>query len=99
MVLSSRMEGGANALSEALAAAVPVVCSKVDGSVGLLGDDYPGYFTVGDTQALAALLRRAETDRGFYSALQGCCRAVAPLVDPARERRLWRDLLRECAAE
>ena len=99
MVLSSRMEGGANALSEALAAAVPVVCSKVDGSVGLLGDDYPGYFTVGDTQALAELLRRAETDRGFYAALQGCCRAAAPLVDPARERRGWRDLLRECAPE
>lgn len=99
MVLTSRMEGGANALSEALAAAVPVVCSKVDGSVGLLGDDYPGYFTVGDTQALAALFRRAETDRGFYAALQGRCRAAAPLVDPARERRGWRDLLRECAAE
>ena len=93
------MEGGANALSEALAAAVPVVCSKVDGSGGLLADDYPGYFTVGDTQALAALLRRAETDRGFYAALQWSCRAVAPLVDPARERRGWRDLLRECAAE
>jgi putative glycosyltransferase (TIGR04348 family) len=99
MVLSSRMEGGANALSEALAAAVPVVCSKVDGSVGLLGDEYPGYFTVGDTQALAALLRRAETDRAFYSVLQGHCRAAAPLVDPARERRGWRDLLRECASE
>jgi putative glycosyltransferase (TIGR04348 family) len=99
MVLSSRMEGGANALSEALAASVPVLCSKVDGSVGLLGEDYPGYFTVGDTQALAALLRRAETDRAFYAALQGRCRAAQPLVDPARERREWRDLLRECASE
>lgn len=99
MVLSSRMEGGANALSEALAAEVPVVCSKVDGTVGLLGDDYPGYFTVGDTQTLAALFRRAETDRGFYAALQGRCRAAAPQVDPVREKRGWRDLLRECAAE
>jgi glycosyltransferase involved in cell wall biosynthesis len=99
MVLSSRMEGGPNALSEALAASVPVVCSRVDGSVGLLGDDYPGYFTVGDTQALAALLRRAETDRAFYAALQARCRAAQPLVDPARERREWRELLRECAGE
>ena len=78
---------------------MPVVCSKVDGTVGLLGDDYPGYFTVGDTQALAALLRRAETDRAFYSGLATRCRAVAPLVDPAREKRGWRDLLRECGAE
>jgi putative glycosyltransferase (TIGR04348 family) len=99
MVLSSRMEGGANALSEALASEVPVVCSKVDGSVGLLGDDYPGYFTVGDTQALADLLRRAETDRGFYSSLSARCRAAAPQVDPAREMRGWRDLLQEIAAE
>ena len=99
MVLSSRMEGGANAMSEALAASVPVVCSRVDGAVGLLGDDYPGYFTVGDTQALAALLRRAETDRAFYAALVARCRAAQPLVDPAREKRDWRDLIRECASE
>jgi putative glycosyltransferase (TIGR04348 family) len=99
MVLSSRMEGGANALSEALASEVPVVCSKVDGSVGLLGEDYPGYFTVGDTQALADLLRRAEADRAFYAGLVSRCRAAAPLVEPARERRGWRDLLGEFAAE
>jgi glycosyltransferase involved in cell wall biosynthesis len=99
MVLTSRMEGGANAVSEALASEVPIVCSKVDGSVGLLGEDYPGYFTVGDTQALAGLLRRAETDRAFYAALTARCRAAAPLVDPARERRGWRDLLGEFAAE
>ena len=86
-------------MSEALAAAVPWCAPRWTASVGLLGDDYPGYFTVGDTQALAALLRRAETDRGFYAALAGRCRAAAPLVDPARERRGWRDLLRECAAE
>ena len=99
MVLTSRLEGGPNALSEALAASVPVVCSKVDGSVGLLGEDYPGYFTVGDTHALAGLMRRAETDRAFYAALVARCRAAAPQVEPARERRGWRELLRECAGE
>ena len=37
MVLSSVSEGGANIISEAVAAGVPVLASRIDGSVGLLG--------------------------------------------------------------
>ena len=48
-VLSSRIEGGANVLSEAIAASVPILASRVDGNVGILGRDYPGYFEVGNT--------------------------------------------------
>ena len=50
LVLSSLSEGGANAVSEAVAGGVPVLASRIDGSVGLLGRDYPGYFPVGDTR-------------------------------------------------
>ena len=42
-VLSSRMEGGANVLSEAIAASVPILASRIDGNVGILRADYPGY--------------------------------------------------------
>src|SRR5262249_30194510 len=66
LVLTSLMEGGANVISEAIAARVPVLCSRIAGSVGILGADYPGYFPVGDTRALAALLQRAENDAQFY---------------------------------
>jgi glycosyltransferase involved in cell wall biosynthesis len=66
LVLTSLMEGGANTISEAIAAGVPVLASRIPGSVGLLGTQYPGYFPVGDTAALAALLTRAETDTKFY---------------------------------
>ena len=38
-VITSRSEGGANVLSEALASGVPVVCSKIPGSTGVLGND------------------------------------------------------------
>jgi putative glycosyltransferase (TIGR04348 family) len=97
-VITSRSEGGANVLSEAIAAGIPVISSRIPGSTGVLGADYPGLFSVGDTQGLAALLQRAETDREFYGALSAWCRRLAPLVEPARERRAWRELLRECRA-
>jgi hypothetical protein len=72
-----------------------VVSSHIAGSIGLLGEDYPGYFPVGDTQALANLLRRAETDTEFYNTLRDCCARLRPLFDPAREKRGWKDLLHE----
>jgi putative glycosyltransferase (TIGR04348 family) len=93
--LTSVSEGGANAISEAVVAGVPVISSHIAGSIGLLGEDYPGYFPVGDTQALADLLGRAETDTAFYHTLRDCCARFRPLFDPARERRSWEDLLRE----
>jgi len=93
--LTSELEGGANVLSEAIALGVAVVSSRIAGSLGLLGTDYAGYFPFGDTQTLADLLRRAETDTAFYNVLcaQGAQRR--PLFDPARERQSWHELLRE----
>jgi glycosyltransferase involved in cell wall biosynthesis len=95
LVLTSLMEGGANTISEAIAAGVPVLASRIPGSVGLLGTQYPGYFPVDDTAALAALLTRAETDTKFYEKLKAWCRRLRRLVRPARERESWRRLLRE----
>src|SRR5262249_38103858 len=93
--LTSESEGGANVISEAVVAGVPVISSRIDGSIGLLGEDYPGYFPVRDTQALAELLWRAETDIEFYQTLRDRCSRLRPLFDPAREKQSWEDLLRE----
>jgi glycosyltransferase involved in cell wall biosynthesis len=98
LALTSLLEGGANVVTEAIACGVPVVSSRIAGSIGLLGPDYPGYFPVGDTAALAALLHRAETDAPFYAALAAWCARLEPLADPARERRSWERLLQELAA-
>jgi len=95
LVLSSHMEGGANALSEAVSLKVPVVASRIPGTVGILGEDYPGLFTPENTEELARLLSSAETDTRFYRALQVACTKLTPLVRPQREKKAWQDLLQE----
>jgi putative glycosyltransferase (TIGR04348 family) len=95
LVLSSHLEGGANTISEALVDRVPVLASRIPGSIGLLGARYPGYFPVGDTAALTRLLYRAETDLRFYAKLKLWCGRLAPRFHPSRERAAWRKLLRE----
>lgn len=97
LVLSSRMEGGANVIGEAVVAGVPVLASAIPGSIGLLGEDYRGYFPVGDTQALASLLRRAETEPEYLAGLRTHGARLAPLFSPERELRAWEALLREVA--
>jgi dimethylhistidine N-methyltransferase len=99
LVLTSLSEGGANVVSEALAARVPVVASRIPGTTGLLGDDYPGLFDAGDTEALAALLVRAESDAKFMNGLRSACERLRTLVVPARERRAWAGLLAELRLE
>ena len=99
LVLTSQLEGGANVISEALVLGVPVISSRIAGSLGLLGTDYAGYFPVGDTQALADLLLRAETDSAFYHTLCSQCAQRRSLFEPARERQSWQELLQEFTAE
>jgi putative glycosyltransferase (TIGR04348 family) len=94
MVLSSVMEGGANVISEAVVAGVPVLASEIAGSVGLLGVGYPGYFPVGDSAALARQMLRAEQDPSFLDRLRQCCAQRAALFDPRREVDSWCSLLK-----
>lgn len=95
LLVTSQLEGGANSVSEAIAAGVPVLSTSIPGSIGILGADYPGYFRVGDAATLATLLMRTETDREFLYELTRHVRRLKPLVDPAREREAWRALLDE----
>lgn len=94
-VISSRMEGGANALGEALVAGLPVLASRIPGSIGILGGDYPGYFQAGNTRELAGLMLRCETDTRFLANLTSRCHALAALFDPSREQAAWVRLLDE----
>lgn len=90
LVIGSLMEGGAHVVSEAIVHGVPVLASRIPGNVGMLGSDYPGYFAVGDTAALARLMRRAHAEPEFLSALHAAVVARQPLFTPEREAAAWR---------
>ena len=85
MVISSRMEGGANVVCEALRIGVPVLASRISGNVGLLGSGYPGYFPLEDEKALARLISRMASDPAFSARLKAQVRSLRPMVAPRNE--------------
>ncbi len=85
LLLPSLIEGGANVLIEAVTAGVPVLASRIGGSTGMLGADYPGFFPVGDDAALAALIRRCRDEPAFLERLRAHCARCAPRFAPQRE--------------
>src|SRR5690606_10448280 len=87
MVISSTMEGGANVVSEACRAGLPVLASDIPGNRGLLGEDYPGYFPARDDRTLAELMNRAETDAEFLAELKKQVIKLAASFTPERERQ------------
>ncbi len=97
LVHTSILEGGANIISEALADAIPVIASRIPGSIGILGPDYPGYFPVKSTRELARLLLCAENDPAFLHDLKEQCVRLGPMVNPALEQASWQRLLSELA--
>lgn len=87
MVIASKMEGGANVIIEAISSGVPVLASDISGNRGMLGENYAGYFPVGDSIKLAELIERAVSDKAFYRRLQQQCAARAELFLPEREQK------------
>lgn len=87
IVHPSRMEGGANVVVEAVTAGTPVLASRISGNVGMLGEEYPGYFPVGDAAALADRLLEASSNPAFLGALHGACSRRKRLFDPRVEKK------------
>jgi putative glycosyltransferase (TIGR04348 family) len=99
----SRLEGGAHAVMEAVRSGTPVLASRVDGNVGMLGTDYAGYFALDDAQALVALLRRCRQEQvrgvaGLLHTVQQQSAQRATLFDPATEQDALRQLVAEALA-
>jgi glycosyltransferase involved in cell wall biosynthesis len=92
LIHPSRMEGGAHVVMEAVCSSTPVLASRIDGNIGMLGEDYEGYFPLGDADALARLIRQLRSDvplaseNTLYSRLVRQCAARAPLFAPTHEQ-------------
>lgn len=93
MVISSVMEGGANVVSEAMVAGLPVIASEIPGNLGLLGKAHPAYYPPRDDAALASLLLRAESEPGFLERVAASGAARAARFEPERELQAWHHLL------
>ena len=95
LILPSRMEGGANIISEAIMAGLPIISSNIEGSIGLLGSEYLGYFEVENTKQIKQMLLRCESDTQFYKTLIQQCKSRRYLFNPSREKHSWSKLLAE----
>ena len=99
LVHTSRMEGGAHVILEAIRSGTPVLASNIPGNVGMLGVDYSGYFEPGDVAQLVQMLRNAapgsDSGASWLHALQAQCDARAHLFEPLREQAALLDLMNE----
>jgi putative glycosyltransferase (TIGR04348 family) len=94
LVVSSAMEGGANVIAEAARIGTPVLASRVSGNVGMLGRNYPGFFSLFDERALARLIMKGLKQREFNRRLKRALAARRRLFAPAAERRALLEALR-----
>jgi len=92
----STMEGGAQAVIEAVTSHTAVLASGIDGNAGLLGEDYAGLFTENDVDAAAALVLRAARQPRFVDGLRRQCERRAPLFGPRREQAKVLGLVDNC---
>ena len=95
---ASKMEGGAHVILEAVQSGTPVLASRIDGNVGMLGKPYSGYFELGDDAQLEKLVQRCALQPDFLALLQSQCQQRAHLFEPALEKRLVLNLVTSALA-
>lgn len=102
LVHCSKMEGGAHVIMEAVRSGTPVLASRIDGNVGMLGEDYSGYFELDNAEQLAALLLqlrdelKADNKAGLNHTLQLQSKLRAPLFAPEHEQTSLLNILNQC---
>jgi putative glycosyltransferase (TIGR04348 family) len=95
LVHPSKMEGGAHVVTEAVRSGTPVLASRIDGNMGLLGVGYDGYFPPGDAAALASHLQRLRDTPAMLQQMAQQCAVRSALFDPTEESKVLHTLLRD----
>lgn len=99
LVHASRMEGGAHVVIEAIRSGTPVLASRIDGNLGLLGDTAGPGFEVGDDARLAALVEQMRDDPAMLARLAASQARRAPLFAPEAEQAGLRQLVQRLLAD
>lgn len=86
---TSHLEGGANSIAESIVLGTPVLASRIEGNLGMLGDDYAGYFTPNSPTELANLIHRTVTDPAFLAQLQQQVKARQANFSTEQETAGW----------
>jgi len=68
-VLPSHWEGQPLALLQALECRIPILASRIEGNVVLLGAEHPGLFDPADAAGYAALIERSVSDPAFRASI------------------------------
>lgn len=93
LIQPSIHEGGANVVGEFLVSGLPIIASNAPGNVGLLGEDWPGLFGVGDDQGLADLLQQWLESEEFRKRLFVASSELSQQHDRVHEKVAWERLL------
>lgn len=92
---TSLAEGGANSVGESIVLGVPVLASRVEGNVGMLGDDYAGYFSADSEQELADLMHRVIHDSDFLEKLRQQVRVRSEKFLRENEKQDWMNVIQK----
>ena len=92
LVNSSIIEGGSNVISEAVMSGLAILASDIPGNIGVLGENYPGYFPVGDAVQLQQALLGLEQEPERLAELTSSVVKLQSRLDLAEERAKWGQL-------
>jgi len=90
---TSIAEGGANSIGESIALGRPVLATRIEGNVGMLGENYDGYFAPDSPAELASLIKKICHDKSYQAHLEQQVLDQSAKYSRENERKGWLALL------